>query len=149
MGTSKKHSLQLIMSKRISAEIACLQTHLHLLLKKGLYAATLSMDQTIYNDFSMHKTTIENRRMEVADPVTGLGIGFSHFHHPMTQKKFIIFNPDRKESDRSTQKPFDIPAMRIYAPPKVAPGVRSQVAARRGLRLPFTVYFFECFAKKS
>ena len=60
-------------------------------------------------------TTIENRRVEIADTVTGLAIGFSHFHHPMTQKKFkITGNPDRKEADMSTQKAFDMPAMHIY-----------------------------------
>src|SRR5262245_50864443 len=35
-------------------------------------------------------TTIDNRRVEIADTVTGLAIGFSHFRHPMTQKKFKI-----------------------------------------------------------
>jgi hypothetical protein len=59
--------------------------------------------------------TIDNRRVEIADTVTGLAIGFSHFRHPMTQKKFkITGNPDRPESDMSTQKPFDMPAMHIY-----------------------------------
>ena len=59
--------------------------------------------------------TIENRRVEIADTVTGLALGFSHFHHPMTQKKFkITGNPDRQEADMSTQQPFDMPAMHIY-----------------------------------
>ncbi len=59
--------------------------------------------------------TIEDRRVEVADTATGLAIGFSHFHHPMTQKKFkITGNPDRQESDMSNQKPFDMPALHIF-----------------------------------
>lgn len=59
--------------------------------------------------------SIENRRVDIADTVTGLAIGFSHFHHPMTQKKFkIVDNPDRSESDMSNQKPFDMPSMHIY-----------------------------------
>ncbi len=59
--------------------------------------------------------SIDNRRVVIADTVTGLAIGFSHFRHPMTQKKFKIFgNPDRTESDMSNQKPFDMPAMHIY-----------------------------------
>jgi hypothetical protein len=59
--------------------------------------------------------TIENRRVEIADTVTGLAIGFSHFHHPMTQKKFkITGNPARQESDMSNQKPFDMPSMHVY-----------------------------------
>ena len=50
-----------------------------------------------------------------ADTVTGVAIGFSHFHHPMTQKKFrITGNPDREQSDMSNQKPFDMPAMHIF-----------------------------------
>jgi hypothetical protein len=60
-------------------------------------------------------STIDNRRVEIADTVTGLAIGFSHFRHPMTQKKFkITGNPDRQESDMSSQQPFDMPAMHIY-----------------------------------
>jgi biopolymer transport protein TolR len=55
------------------------------------------------------------RRVEIADTVTGLAIGFSHFRHPMTQKKFkILGNPNRQEADMSTQKSFDMPAMHIY-----------------------------------
>jgi hypothetical protein len=59
--------------------------------------------------------TIENRRVFAADEVTGLAVGFSHFHHSMKQTKFKILNvPGREESDMSTQKPFDMPAMHIY-----------------------------------
>jgi len=60
-------------------------------------------------------TTIDNRRVEIADPVTGLSMGFSHFRHPMTQKKFrILNNPSREESDMSNQRAFDMPALHIY-----------------------------------
>jgi hypothetical protein len=58
---------------------------------------------------------IENRRVEVADTVTGVVLGFSHFRHPMTQKKFVILNnPDRQEADMSNQSAFDMPALHIY-----------------------------------
>ena len=58
---------------------------------------------------------IENRRVEVADELTGLAMGFSHFHHSMKQKVFTILNtPGRETSDMSTQQPFDMPAMHIY-----------------------------------
>ena len=77
----------------------------------GMQDCTTQIDSGTFQ----YITSIENRRVEIADTVTGLAIGFSHFHHPMTQKKFVIFNnPDRKESDMSTQKPFDMPAMHIY-----------------------------------
>ena len=60
-------------------------------------------------------TTIDNRRVEIADTVTGLAIGFSHFRHPMTQKKFkITGNPNRQEADMTKQQAFDMPAMHIY-----------------------------------
>ena len=60
-------------------------------------------------------TTIDNRRVEIADTVTGLAIGFSHFRHPMTQKKFkITGNPNRQEADMTNQRAFDMPAIHIY-----------------------------------
>jgi hypothetical protein len=60
-------------------------------------------------------TTIDNRRVEIADTVTGLAIGFSHFRHPMEQKKFkILNNPNREEADMSNQRVFDMPALHIY-----------------------------------
>jgi hypothetical protein len=60
-------------------------------------------------------TTIDDRRVDIADTVTGLTVGLSHFHHPMTQKKFkITGNPDRQEADMSTQRPFDMPALHIF-----------------------------------
>ncbi len=60
-------------------------------------------------------TTIDNRRVEIADTVTGLAMGFSHFRHPMTQKKFkIVNNPNRTEADMTNQRTFDMPALHIY-----------------------------------
>jgi hypothetical protein len=77
----------------------------------GMQDCTTQIDSGTFQ----YITSIENRRVEIADTVTGLAIGFSHFHHPMIQKKFVIFNnPDKKESDMSTQRPFDMPAMHIY-----------------------------------
>ena len=77
----------------------------------GMQDCTTQMDSGAFQ----YITTIEDRRVEIADTVTGLAIGFSHFHHPMTEKKFkITGNPDRTESDMSNQKPFDMPAMHIF-----------------------------------
>jgi len=79
-------------------------------------------------------TTIEDRRVEIADTVTGLAIGFSHFHHPMTQKIFkITGSPDRTESDMSNQKPFDMPAMHIF---KIWGGQIHEIEAI-GISLPY------------
>ncbi len=58
---------------------------------------------------------IENRRGGDRRHGDGLAIGFSHFRHPMTQKKFrILNNPDRTESDMSNQQAFDMPALHLY-----------------------------------
>ena len=59
--------------------------------------------------------TIDHRRVSIADELTGLAMGFSHFRHSMQQKKFKILNvPGREESDMSNQQPFDMPALHIY-----------------------------------
>ena len=42
-------------------------------------------------------TVIDDRRVEVADEQTGLALGFSHFHHAMTQKEFKILNDPGRE----------------------------------------------------
>jgi hypothetical protein len=77
----------------------------------GMQDCTTQIDSGTFQ----YITTIDNRRVEVADTVTGLAIGFSHFRHPMTQKKFkITGNPNRTESDMSNQQPFDMPALHIY-----------------------------------
>jgi hypothetical protein len=77
----------------------------------GMQDCTTQIDSGAFQ----YITTIENRRVEIADTVTGLAIGFSHFRHPMTQKKFkITGNPDRKEADMSNQQSFDMPALHIY-----------------------------------
>ncbi len=58
----------------------------------GLQDCTSQIDSGTFQ----YITTIEDRRVEIADTVTGLAIGFSHFHHPMTQKIFkITGSPDR------------------------------------------------------
>jgi len=58
---------------------------------------------------------IEHRRVEIADELTGLAMGFSHFRHSMNQKIFTILNvPGRTVSDMSNQNPFDMPALHIY-----------------------------------
>jgi hypothetical protein len=77
----------------------------------GMQDCTAQIDSGAFQ----YITTIENRRVEIADTVTGLAIGFSHFRHPMTQKKFkITGNPNRQEADMSNQRAFDMPALHIY-----------------------------------
>jgi hypothetical protein len=97
---------------------------------QGLQDCTSQMDSGAFQ----YITTIEDRRVEIADTVTGVAIGFSHFHHPMTEKKFkITGNPDRQESDMSNQKPFDMPAMHIF---KIWGGQLHEIEAI-GISLPY------------
>jgi len=59
--------------------------------------------------------TITPRRVEVADEVTGLVIGFSQLRHSMEKKIFKILNtPGREVADMSNQQPFDMPSLHIY-----------------------------------
>jgi hypothetical protein len=77
----------------------------------GMQNCTSQIDSGVFQ----YITTIDNRRVEIADTVTGLAIGFSHFRHPMTQKKFkITGNPNRQEADMTNQRAFDMPAIHIY-----------------------------------
>ena len=59
-------------------------------------------------------TRIDNRRVLTADPVTGLAIGFSHFHHAFTQKTFRLVGVPGQEEREMDYEPFDLPAMHIY-----------------------------------
>jgi hypothetical protein len=77
---------------------------------QGLQDCTSQMDSGSFQ----YITTIDNRRVLIADTVTGITVGLSHFRHPMTQKKFVILNtPDRQEADMTNQRAFDMPAMHI------------------------------------
>jgi hypothetical protein len=77
----------------------------------GLQDCTTQIDSGTFQ----YITTIENRRVLIADETTGLAIGLSHFHHPMTQKVFqITGNPNREISDMSNQRAFDMPALHIF-----------------------------------
>ena len=66
-------------------------------------------------------TTIDNRRVFAADPVTGLVIGFSHFRHPMDFEPYPVTAIDGTVTMRPNDEgffadlgPFDLPAAHIY-----------------------------------
>jgi len=59
-------------------------------------------------------TVIDDRRVLVADEVTGLALGFSHFHHAMQQKEWPLYNDPSREVTKMDFKPFDLPAMHIF-----------------------------------
>ena len=58
---------------------------------------------------------IEPRRVEIADPETGLVFGLSQFRHPMKETTFkIVGVPGVDHNDMSNVKPFDMPADHIF-----------------------------------
>jgi hypothetical protein len=58
--------------------------------------------------------TIDNRRVEIADPESGLVIGFSHFRHSMKDKSFRIAGVPGMETRTLNINPFDLPAAHIF-----------------------------------
>ena len=80
--------------------------------------------------------TIENRRVEIADPVTGLVWGMSHFHHDMKEPSYRLIGVPGSESRTirtSTGGGFDMPAIHIY---KVWGGQMHEIEAI-GIVLPY------------
>lgn len=57
---------------------------------------------------------IEPRRVMIADPQTGLVMGFSQFRHPMTEKTEKIVGVPGMTSRTLTYKPFDNVAVHIF-----------------------------------
>jgi hypothetical protein len=61
--------------------------------------------------------TIDNRRVEIADTVTGLVWGMSHFHHDMKEERYRLIGVPGQEYRvirASTGAGFDMPAIHIY-----------------------------------
>ena len=61
--------------------------------------------------------TIDNRRVEIADPVTGLVWGMSHFHHDMKEERYRLIGvpgTEYRTIRASTGAGFDMPAIHIY-----------------------------------
>lgn len=63
-------------------------------------------------------TSIDNRRVFAADPVTGLVMGLSHFRHPMDFEPYEVTHLDGTTSTRSVESmsfaPFDLPAAHVF-----------------------------------
>lgn len=59
-------------------------------------------------------TTIHNRRVDIADPVTGLVWGMSHFQHDFTKKDFKLLGVPGVERRHLDFKPFDMLAIHVY-----------------------------------
>jgi hypothetical protein len=63
-------------------------------------------------------TTIDNRRVFAADPVTGLVMGLSHFRHPMDFAPYEVTALDGSkimyDKSRLPFEPFDLPAAHVF-----------------------------------
>jgi hypothetical protein len=57
---------------------------------------------------------IHHRRVEIADPVTGLVWGMSHFQHDFTKQDFALIGVPGTSVRHMEFKPFDMPAIHIY-----------------------------------
>ncbi len=77
---------------------------------------------------------IDNRRVEIADPETGLVMGFSQFRHPMTQKTYKLVGVPGATSRDMTNAPFDLPAAHIF---KIRGGKIHEIEAM-GFSVPYT-----------
>jgi hypothetical protein len=69
---------------------------------------------------------IDDRRVEIADPETGLVLGLSHFHHPMKQKFVTIKGVPGVEKIDMPFDAFDLPAAHIF---KVSGGKIHEIEA--------------------
>lgn len=77
--------------------------------------------------------SIDNRRVEIADPVTGLVFGLSHFRHSMKQKFVTIVGvPGVTRVDLNFEA-FDLPAAHIY---KISGGKIHEIEAM-GFMAPY------------
>jgi len=78
-------------------------------------------------------TRIENRRVEIADPVTGLVWGVSHFEHDFDKQDFALVGVPWADSRHMEFDPFDMPAIHIY---KVWGGAIHEIEAL-GIVMPY------------
>jgi hypothetical protein len=76
---------------------------------------------------------IEPRRVEIADPETGLVFGLSQFRHPMEEKQLKIVGVPGVDHTDMNFKPFDLPAAHIY---KVSGGKIHEIEAM-GFMAPY------------
>lgn len=78
-------------------------------------------------------TRIENRRVEIADPVTGLVWGMSHFEHDFAKQDFALVGVPFARVRHMEFNAFDMPAIHIY---KVWGGAIHEIEAL-GILMPY------------
>ncbi len=76
---------------------------------------------------------IDNRRVHIADPVTGLVFGLSHFRHAMENKTLQITGVPGVTTHEVAFDPFDLPAAHVY---KIRNGMMHEIEAM-GFQAPY------------
>lgn len=94
---------------------------------------TMKCAAQIDTNYFQYITLIDNRRVQIADPETGLAVGFSQFRHAMQDKTFKLFNVPGVTTREMTTMPFDLPAMHIF---KVRGGQIHEIEAM-GFSVPY------------
>ena len=87
----------------------------------------------IYTGTFNYIKRIEPRRVEIADPDTGLVFGLSQFRHPMEEKTLKITGVPGVDSVPMNFNPFDLPAAHIF---KVRGGKIHEIEAM-GFSMPY------------
>ena len=77
--------------------------------------------------------SIDHRRVEIADPETGLVFGLSHFRHSMAQRTLNIIGVPGIETWQMSFDAFDLPAAHVY---KISGGQIHDIEAL-GFRAPY------------
>jgi hypothetical protein len=101
-----------------------------------LYLGGLGCEAQMNTNMWEYIDTIDNRRVEIADPVTGLVWGMSHFRHDMKEPSYRLIGVPGSESRTirtSTGGGFDMPAIHIY---KIWGGQMHEIEAI-GIVLPY------------
>ena len=76
---------------------------------------------------------IETRRVDIADPVTGLVWGMSHFEHDFAKQDFPLVGVPWADNRHMENRPFDMPAIHVY---KVWGGAIHEIEAL-GIVMPY------------
>jgi hypothetical protein len=76
----------------------------------GALGCAAQLDTNIFE----YITSIDNRRVWIADEVSGMAFGLSHFRHAFEKNEFRTFGIPGQETRTMDYQPFDMPAIHIY-----------------------------------
>ena len=79
----------------------------------GLAGALGCAAQLDTNTFE-YITSIDNRRVWIADEVNGLAFGLSHFRHAFEKREFRVYGIPGQTTRTMNNNPFDMPAIHVY-----------------------------------